>query len=64
MRIRNISLRVVSLLVLTFVFVVATAVFTLFDIRMQTQNMEDSLAEEARTFKPKVVFPEPVTNKL
>lgn len=50
MRIRNISLRVVSLLVLTFVFVVATAVFTLFDIRMQTQNMEDSLAEEARTF--------------
>ena len=47
MRIRNISLRVVSLLVLTFVFVVATAVFTLFDIRMQTQNMEDSLAEEA-----------------
>ena len=40
----------VSLLVLTFVFVVATAVFTLFDIRMQTQNMEDSLAEEARTF--------------
>ena len=50
MRIRNISLRVVSLLVLTFVFVVATAVFTLFDIHMQTQNMEDSLAEEARTF--------------
>ncbi|MEI3548799.1 MAG: DUF3365 domain-containing protein [Adlercreutzia sp.] len=50
MRIRNISLRVVSLLVLTFMFVVATAVFTLFDIRMQTQNMEDSLAEEARTF--------------
>lgn len=31
MRVRNISLRVVSLLVLTFVFVVATAVFTLFD---------------------------------
>ena len=50
MRIRNISLRVVSLLVLTFMFVVATAVFTLFDIRMQTQYMEDSLAEEARTF--------------
>lgn len=24
--------------------------FTLFDIHMQTQNMEDSLAEEARTF--------------
>ena len=50
MRIRNISLRVVSLLVLTFVFVVATTVFTLFDIRIQTENMETSLAEEARTF--------------
>lgn len=36
MKIRNISLRVVSLLVLTFVFVVATAVFTVFDIRTQT----------------------------
>ena len=50
MKIRNISLRVVSLLVLTFVFVVATAVFTVFDIRTQTENMETSLAEEARTF--------------
>ncbi len=40
MKIRNISLRVVSLLVLTFVFVVATAVFTVFDIRTQTQNMK------------------------
>ena len=45
MKIRNISLRVVSLLVLTFVFVVATAVFTVFDIRTQTENMETSLAE-------------------
>ena len=50
MRIRNISLRVVSLLVLTFMFVVATAVFTLFDIHIQTRHMEGSLADEARTF--------------
>ncbi|MEC4273155.1 DUF3365 domain-containing protein [Adlercreutzia sp. R25] len=50
MKIRNISLRVILILVLTVVFVVATIGFTIFDIRIQTENMEDSLTEEARTF--------------
>lgn len=50
MRVRNMSLRVVSVLVLTVVFVVATVFFTLFDIHIQTKNMEDALVEEARTF--------------
>ncbi|MEC4176727.1 DUF3365 domain-containing protein [Adlercreutzia sp. R7] len=44
------SLRAISVLVLTVVFVIATASFTLFDIHIQTKNMEDSLVEEARTF--------------
>ena len=47
---RNVSLRVICVLVLTAVFVAATAAFTFFDIRTQTEHMEDSLAEEARTF--------------
>ena len=51
MRIRNISLRVVSLLVLTFVFVVATAVFTrLRHPHCKPRTWRTSLAEEARTF--------------
>lgn len=50
MEIRNISLRFISILVLTAVFIVATVGFTLFDIRTQTENMQDSLTEEARTF--------------
>lgn len=50
MRMRTVSLRVISVLVLTVVFVIATAVFTLFDIRTQTEHMEASLVEEARTF--------------
>ena len=49
-KMRNVSLRLISVLVLTVVFVIATAVFTAFDIRTQTENMETSLAEEARTF--------------
>ncbi len=50
MRMRTVSLRVISVLVLTVVFVIATVVFTLFDIRTQTEHMEASLVEEARTF--------------
>lgn len=50
MRMRTVSLRVISVLVLTVVFIIATAVFTLFDIRTQTEHMEASLVEEARTF--------------
>lgn len=50
MKVRNVSLRLISVLVLTVVFIVVTAGFTVFDIRIQTENMETSLVEEARTF--------------
>lgn len=50
MKMRNVSLRAITIAALSAVFVVAVVVFTLFDIRVQTEQMEDSLAEEARTF--------------
>ncbi len=47
---RNVSLRVITLATLSAVFIVAVATFSIFDIRVQTEQMESSLAEEARTF--------------
>lgn len=47
---RNVSLRTISLVALTVVFVASTLMFTAFDIKVQSEQMENSLAEEARTF--------------